>query len=273
MIDRFKEISIADIGIGRFQVRKSNTREDLEELAASIKEFGLLHPIVVCRSEGGGTKWEVVAGQRRFLAHKVVLGRDKIIAGIIDRVLSEEEGMALSGNENIHQLAMTRSDLLDLCEQLYKRYRSMTAVWERTRPPMKVVQKYVRYIRLDQSLKDLVDNAGVPEDLALKTQDACTLNGRFDTGRAKELVGHLVEADDELRKRIFEVNSENPTANVGDVVKAAKRPDERLQIGFTMGARAGNALRQYAKEQGATANTTAQDLVESSLQSLGLLKE
>ena len=42
MIDRFEEVPIYDVVIGRFQVRKSNTSEGLEELAASIREFGLL---------------------------------------------------------------------------------------------------------------------------------------------------------------------------------------------------------------------------------------
>ena len=109
MIDRFEELPIADIVIARFQVRKSNTNEGLEELAASINQFGLLHPIVVCRHEKDPTKWEVVAGQRRLLAHKLVLKRDNIVAGIIDRVLSEDEGLAISGNENVHQLDMTRN--------------------------------------------------------------------------------------------------------------------------------------------------------------------
>lgn len=273
MIDRYEEIPIADVVIGRFQVRKSNTSEGLEELAASIREFGLLHPIVVCRSEDDPAKWEVVAGQRRLLAHRMVLRRDKIIAGIIDRVLSNDEGLALSGNENVHQLDMTRTDLIDLCEQLFLRYGTIKAVWEKTRLPMDVVRKYVRYSRLEPSIKNLVDHEALPVDLAVKAQDASTVDGLFNEGRAMKLIDTLRESDDELRKRILAVNKANPTVDVEKVVEEAKKPDERLDIRFKMGPRAANALRRYSEEQGASTDTVAHDLVESSLQTLGLLQE
>ena len=86
MIDRQETIPIEQLVIDRFQVRKANTGQDIEQLAASIKQYGLLHPIVVCRSHRDPTKWEVVAGQRRLLAHKL-LQLDTISAGIIDRDL------------------------------------------------------------------------------------------------------------------------------------------------------------------------------------------
>ena len=272
MIERFERIPIADIVIARFQVRKANTGEALEELAASIKKFGLLHPIVVCRYENDTSKWEVVAGQRRLLAHKF-LGEQEIPVGIIDRVLSEDEGLALSGNENVHQLDMARTDLIDLCEQLYLRYGTIKAVWEKTRLPHDVVSKYVRYSRLEPSIKNLVDNEALPVDLAVKAQDASTVDGVFNKPRAMELIDILRESDDDLRKRILAVNKANPTVELEKVVDEAKKPDETLRIGFTLGSREANALRRYSEDQGATADTAAHDLVESSLKSLGLLEE
>lgn len=272
MIERHDEIPIADIVIDRFQVRKSNTGEGIDELAASIQTFGLLHPIVVCQSERDPSKWEVVCGQRRLLAHKK-LGRDAIKAGIIDRILSEEEGIAISGNENIHQLDMARTDLIDLCEQLYLRYGTLKAVWEKTRLPIEVVRKYVRYSRLEPTIKNLVDNEALNVDLAIKAQEASTVDGVFQETRALELVDVLRESDDELRKRIFEVNKSNPTAELAKVVETAKKPDERLKVGFTMGPSQGNALRRYSEEQGSNTNIAAQDLIEESLKSLGLLEE
>ena len=271
-IDRFDEIRIADVVIDRFQVRKSNTGQAVEELAASIKQFGLLHPIVVCQYENDTAKWEVVAGQRRLLAHRH-LGEETIPAGIIDRVLSEDEGLALSGNENVHQLDMTRTDLIDLCEQLYLRYGTLKAVWEKTRLPMDVVRKYVRYSRLEPPIKAMVDHEALPVDLAVKAQDAATVDGLFNEDRAVKLIETLRESDDDLRKRILDVNKANPTAAIEKVVAEAKKPPETLQIRFTMGPTEANALRQYSHDQGASPESAARDLVESSLQSLGLLEE
>ena len=271
-IDRFEEVQIADVVIDRFQVRKSNTGQAVEELAASIKQFGLLHPIVVCRYEKDPAKWEVVAGQRRLLAHQH-LDEETITAGIIDQVLSEENGLALSGNENVHQLDMTRTDLIDLCEQLYLRYGTLKAVWEKTRLPMEVVRKYVRYSRLEPSIKQMVDHEALPVDLAVKAQDAATVDGLFNEDRATKLIEIMRESDDDLRKRILDVNKTNPTASVDKVVEQAKKPPETLQIRFTMGPTQGKALREYSHDQGSTPETAARDLVESSLQSLGLLQE
>jgi ParB family transcriptional regulator, chromosome partitioning protein len=270
MIDRRDSITIGDIFIDRFQVRTDNVGEGIEELAASIDSFGLLHPIVICKSERDSEKWEVVAGQRRLLAHKQ-LGRETIDASIIDRVLTLEEGQAISGNENFHQLDMTRTDLIDLCERLYLRYGTLKAVWEKTRLPQEMVRKYVRYSRLDPTIKDLVDNQGLTVDLAVKAQDAATVDGAFMADRASDLIDVLRESDDELRKKILEINKKNPTTDVDKVVEEARKPDERLKVGFTLGATSGNALRKLSEEQDGEPNTVALDLVESSLEDLGLL--
>lgn len=272
MIERYEDVPIADLVIDRFQVRKSNTGEKIDELVKSIESFGLLHPIVVSRSERDPRKWEVVCGQRRLLAHKK-LGKDTIKAGVIDRILSEDEGIAISGNENIHQLDMTRTDLVDLCEKLYLRYGTIRAVWEKTRMPYDIVQKYVRYSRLETNLKTLVDSDALPVDLAIKAQDAATVDGRYDAERAEELVKVLRESDDELRKRILEVNAANPTSEIDKIVDSAKKPDERLKISFTMGAAHGRALRRYAEDQDAEPSVAAQDMIESALMELGFVEE
>lgn len=75
-----QEISLDQIDIGRSQVRLRDVREEIEELAESIEKMGLLEPIVVSKTDDG--RYEVVTGQRRFLAHQV-LGRDKIMAVIL----------------------------------------------------------------------------------------------------------------------------------------------------------------------------------------------
>src|SRR5687767_6821803 len=108
-ITRQQMIPLDKIVVDRFQVRKANTNEGVEELASNIKKFGLLQPVIVVRYEKDPQKWELVCGQRRLLAHKF-LKRADIRAGIIDGKLSLEEGQAVSGAENIFQLSMVRPD-------------------------------------------------------------------------------------------------------------------------------------------------------------------
>jgi ParB family chromosome partitioning protein len=61
-----KRVRLVDIVPNRFQPRRAFSETELAELEASIKENGLLQPIVV-RAEGDG-KWELVAGERRLRA-------------------------------------------------------------------------------------------------------------------------------------------------------------------------------------------------------------
>ncbi|KPK66292.1 MAG: hypothetical protein AMS21_02805 [Gemmatimonas sp. SG8_38_2] len=61
-----QQLPISELRPNPFQPRQALGRENLDELIASIRENGLLQPVVVRPVDGGG--WEVVAGERRFRA-------------------------------------------------------------------------------------------------------------------------------------------------------------------------------------------------------------
>ena len=62
------KVSIKDLVRNKFQPRKHFNKENLEELANSIKEQGVIQPIVVRAHEHDNGKYEIVAGERRWLA-------------------------------------------------------------------------------------------------------------------------------------------------------------------------------------------------------------
>ncbi len=62
------KLSISDITRNKHQPRKSFDKESLEELTNSIKERGIIQPIIVRQSEDQSGKYEIVAGERRWLA-------------------------------------------------------------------------------------------------------------------------------------------------------------------------------------------------------------
>jgi ParB family chromosome partitioning protein len=98
---RFKaitEIDMAQIDIGKGQVRLRDVGKDIDELAESIAKVGLLEPIIV--SETGSGKYEIITGQRRFLAHKA-LGRKQILAAVLDERVDETTAKVLSVTENL----------------------------------------------------------------------------------------------------------------------------------------------------------------------------
>ena len=62
------KISIKDITGNKFQPRKNFSKESLEELTNSIKEQGIIQPIVVRPDKSHEGKYEIIAGERRWIA-------------------------------------------------------------------------------------------------------------------------------------------------------------------------------------------------------------
>tara|TARA_Y100000389_G_scaffold149357_1_gene148664 strand:+ start:1426 stop:2271 length:846 start_codon:yes stop_codon:yes gene_type:complete len=62
------KLSLSDISPNKFQPRKNFDKENLEDLTNSIKEQGVIQPIIVRKSNSGKTEYEIIAGERRWLA-------------------------------------------------------------------------------------------------------------------------------------------------------------------------------------------------------------
>jgi len=62
------QISISDLVPNKYQPRKIFDKVNLEELTNSIKERGLIQPIIVRKSNNDKSKFEIIAGERRWLA-------------------------------------------------------------------------------------------------------------------------------------------------------------------------------------------------------------
>ena len=62
------KLALSDIEPNKFQPRKDFDKENLEDLTHSIKERGVIQPIIVRKSSSDNTKFEIIAGERRWLA-------------------------------------------------------------------------------------------------------------------------------------------------------------------------------------------------------------
>jgi len=82
-----KDIKLENITENPYQPRLQIKNEEIIELANSIKENGLLQPIVL--NKISKNKYEVIAGHRRLIAHKLL--KEKTIKGIISLELSRDD--------------------------------------------------------------------------------------------------------------------------------------------------------------------------------------
>lgn len=96
-VSDLRHIKLTEIIADPDQPRRSFDEVSLEELAASIREHGVLQPIVVTPHKGG---YMIVAGERRFRASEK-LGLDKIPA--IVRTLSNQHKLEVSLIENLQR--------------------------------------------------------------------------------------------------------------------------------------------------------------------------
>ena len=62
------QLPISDLVPNKYQPRKIFNETNLEELTNSIKERGIIQPIIVRNSNDDKSKYEIIAGERRWLA-------------------------------------------------------------------------------------------------------------------------------------------------------------------------------------------------------------
>lgn len=149
-----EQISLGKIIAGIYQPRKTFNQEELEELSNSIKENGLIQPIVVRRSDDEN-HYEIIAGERRFRAAKLA-GFTKISA--IVKKINNHEALELAIIENVQ-----RSDLSLIEEALgYKQLieefsYTQDQVAKRVGKSRSHITNLLRLLTLPQIVRELLD--------------------------------------------------------------------------------------------------------------------
>ena len=95
-----RQIPLVQIGVNPEQPRKTFTPADLEDLAASIREKGVLTPIMLRTVQGRPYMYEIVAGERRYRASKMA-GLSEIPA--IIKNLADDNAMEIALIENVQR--------------------------------------------------------------------------------------------------------------------------------------------------------------------------
>lgn len=276
-IREYKDIPLDALTIGRSQIRTSSPGADLDELAESIRVQGQLQPIVVCRDEQEG-RWEILAGQRRFLAIKLLQRggaweRSTIAAAILDERVGAREAKAISITENLVRRKLSGRELIDGVTFLYNQYGSIQAVVEATGLSQQNVSDYVKFPRLKSELKQLVNDGQVDVKVALKAQDAATDRaGNVDMELAQTLANEMKSMSGVQRKRVVQELTADSERPVDEAIEAARSASKITQITVTLTESAHSALKKFADEVKSTQDEAAATLIEEALVGRELLK-
>ncbi len=175
-------IPVAQIVPNRYQPRKTFVEEELRELVESVKQHGILQPVLVRRKSED--LYELIAGERRFRAAKSA--QLPAVPAVI-RKTSDDESTILSLIENIQ-----RSNLNPVEEA--KAYRQLI-------DDLGVTQEAVA----ERVGRDRASVANICRILSLPTEvQGMVASGRLTLGHAKVILG-LKKAEDQLTlaKRIL----------------------------------------------------------------------
>jgi len=120
------QIEVEKIKPNPHQPRRDFNPEGIKELAASIREFGLLQPIVVTKVEketptGVAVEYELIAGERRLMAAKL-LGLERVPA-IVRSVDLERERLEMAIIENLQREDLNPIEMARAFSRLQEEFR------------------------------------------------------------------------------------------------------------------------------------------------------
>lgn len=175
---KYEEVEISKIYLSEANVRKMGvTKGELDELVASIKEKGVLQPVILVRR---GDRFELPVGQNRFLAAKKA-GLEKIPAMVYDD-LSEPDMRVISAIENLQRINLSPADRAAAVHDLVRELGSRKAV-------AKALGYSPGWVSFQLGFKGLPDEVKkMVEEKKLNTTEAASLRFALKWKHPKEVV-------------------------------------------------------------------------------------
>lgn len=145
VVGNIVELELDAIDINPFQPRTSFNEETLKELATSIKELGVIQPITVRKI--GFNKYQLVSGERRFRASKLV-GLATIPAYI--RIANDQESLEMALVENIQRVDLDPIEIALSYQRLIDEINlTQEQLSDRVGKNRSTVANYMRLLKLD----------------------------------------------------------------------------------------------------------------------------
>lgn len=221
--DGIKEIDINEIAPAADQPRKNFDEEKIQKLAESIKEHGVLQPILVKKD---GKYYKIIAGERRWRAARIA-GLKNV--PIIEKKLTDREAMEISLIENLQ-----REDLNPIEEaQAYKKLMddfklTQEDIAKRVGKSRPAITNSIRLLSLDERVSNYLIDGTISEghgkvlasindknlqfEIAKKIIDE-NLNVRQTEKLIKKIEGKKEDKEKVIKKEVYIKDIENRMGN------------------------------------------------------------
>jgi ParB family chromosome partitioning protein len=146
-----RDVAVDSIQPSRFQPRRAFSQDELEELAQSIRQYGVLQPVVVRPWAGG---YELIAGERRWRAAKIA---EVSVLPAWVREASDDEMTALALIENIQRQDLNAMEEAEAYHRLAEELGwTQEAIAEHVGKARSHIGNYLRLMQLDSRIQDWI---------------------------------------------------------------------------------------------------------------------
>lgn len=226
-----KTLPLAKLHANPDQPRRTFDKEALEELAASIKEHGVLQPLIVTQKGDG---YEIVAGERRFRASKLA-GLTEV--PVIIRTLTDQNQLEISLIENIQRRDLNAIETAVAYAKLRDQFNlTNEKIAQRVHKSVSAVVNTMRLLKLPKEVVALV------------------AEGKLSEGQARPLIGHDEMVVLEIIPRII---TENWSARKVEqyIVNLKKSQNDASERGSARSQETGNPYEARIETLRARLNT------------------
>ncbi|MDQ3509829.1 MAG: ParB/RepB/Spo0J family partition protein [Actinomycetota bacterium] len=216
---KFEELPTSAIRPNALQPRRSFPASSISELAASIREVGILQPLVVRTTETG---FELIAGERRLRAAKEA-GLERV--PVLIRQAAENESMELALVENLQREDLNPLETAAAYQALMDSFGfTKEQLAERLGKSRTAVTNTLRILQLPEAVRTLIQDGKLSEGharaiLSLKNEEQMDyLVGRIQreklsVRRTEELVREILADEQMTEKAASATQPEESTAN------------------------------------------------------------
>ena len=236
---QLNKISISDLSRNPYQPRNNFNQEKLEELSNSIRKKGVIQPIAVRPKKNDSGKYEIVAGERRWLAAQRA-GLHEIPVNILD--LSDVESLEVAIVENIQRDDLNAVEEAKGYERLSKEFKydheSISKLMSKSRshisnslrlltlPPdvLNMIEEGSLTAGQARPLIGLIDPSRVAEEIVLKNYSARKVeylvkSKKIKKTNKKKYDSNIIQAQERIEKTLgLKVNIANKKDNSGKII-------------------------------------------------------
>ncbi len=241
------DIPLRDIELQGANVRSDlntpNSLEGLNELAESIRLHGLMQPIVL-RGTWGNPPYDVIVGQRRFLAHQML--EVATIKATFTGEIGDTEALILSLSENLLRQELNHADIAKAVTALYEEFgKDEYQVKAKLGLSIKAIRNYITVeAQATPKIKQMLQESRI----SMADAKRAILAAQGDEAKADSFADQISTLTKHDKIRAVEYGKANPTASIEEIITEAQTPKLEPTVILNLPLKVSKALKAATKQ-------------------------